>query len=115
MVTTVLDRVCEKMKTILTPNDYEYLLGSVRQIRWRNTAQWARNTMVSEDGRMKKGSPNGYCEISDNRPTGTCGSRIRNYPQPYGTLSATVEEAVLDFAKRLLAFPKVIRWRLSHG
>jgi len=35
------------------------------QIRWRNTAQWARNTMANDDGRMKKGSRNGYWEISD--------------------------------------------------
>lgn len=61
----VIDRVGEKMKTILKPKDFEHHKASVRQIRWRNTAQWARNTMVNDDGRMKKGSRNGYWEISD--------------------------------------------------
>lgn len=61
---TVLDRVGEKLKAVLKPMDYEHHKSS-NQIRWRNTAQWARNTMVNEDGRMKKGSRNGYWEISD--------------------------------------------------
>jgi hypothetical protein len=61
----VLDRVGEKMKGILKPKDYEKHQSSGNQIRWRNTAQWARNTMVNDDGRMKKGSRNGYWEISD--------------------------------------------------
>lgn len=62
---TVLDRVGEKMKAVLKPKDYEHHQSSGNQIRWRNTAQWARNSMVNDDGRMKKGSPNGYWEISD--------------------------------------------------
>ena len=62
---TVLDRVGEKMKAVLKPKDYEYLPSTGKHIRWRNTAQWARNTMVNDDGRMKKGSRNGYWEISD--------------------------------------------------
>jgi len=62
---TVLDRVGEKMKAVLKPKDYEHHQSSGNQIRWRNTAQWARNTMVNDDGRMKKGSRNGYWEISD--------------------------------------------------
>lgn len=61
----VLDRVGEKMKGILKSKDYEKHKSSGNQIRWRNTAQWARNTMVNDDGRMKKGSRNGYWEISD--------------------------------------------------
>ena len=61
----VLDRVGEKMKGILKPKDYEKHQSHGNQIRWRNTAQWARNTMVNDDGRMKKGSRNGYWEISD--------------------------------------------------
>ena len=36
---------------------------TLRFIRWRNAAQWARNTMVNEDGRMKK-TKNGVWEIS---------------------------------------------------
>ena len=61
---TVLDRVGEKLKAVLKPKDYEHHKAS-NQIRWRNTAQWARNTMANDDGRMKKGSRNGYWEISD--------------------------------------------------
>jgi hypothetical protein len=36
-----------------------------KSIRWRNAAQWARNTMVNEDGRMVKNGKNGVWEISD--------------------------------------------------
>lgn len=61
----VLDRVGEKMKGVLKPIDYEAHKSDEKQIRWRNSAQWARNTMVNDDGRMKKGSPNGVWEISD--------------------------------------------------
>lgn len=61
----VLDRVGEKMKAVLKPKDYEPHESDGKQIRWRNTAQWARNLMVNEDGRMKKSSPRGVWEISD--------------------------------------------------
>ena len=61
----VIDRVGEKMKGILKPKDYQPNESEAKQIRWRNTAQWARNMMVNEDGRMKKGSRNGIWEISD--------------------------------------------------
>ncbi len=60
----VLDRVGEKMKDVLKPVDYEPLKSDKNQIRWRNSAQWARNRMVNNDGRMKKGSPQGLWEIS---------------------------------------------------
>lgn len=62
---TVLDKIGLKMKGVLKPADYECHKSDAKQIRWRNTAQWARNTMVNDDGRMKQGSPNGYWEISD--------------------------------------------------
>jgi restriction system protein len=61
----VLDLLGEKMKSILKPKDHEPHESDSGQIRWRNTAQWARNTMVNEDGRMKKNSPRGVWEISD--------------------------------------------------
>jgi restriction system protein len=61
----VIDRVGEKMKGILKAKDYEPHASEARQIRWRNTTQWARNYMVNADGRMKKGSRNGLWEISD--------------------------------------------------
>lgn len=60
----VLDRVGEKMKGVLKPIDYAAHKSDDKQIRWRNTAQWARNTMVNDDGRMKK-SRNGIWEISE--------------------------------------------------
>lgn len=60
----VLDRVGEKMKDILKPLDHAVLPSDGKSIRWRNSAQWARNTMVNEDGRMKK-TKNGIWEISD--------------------------------------------------
>lgn len=60
----VLDRVGEKMKNILKPLDYAVLPSDGKSIRWRNSAQWARNTMVNENGRMKK-TKNGIWEISD--------------------------------------------------
>ena len=60
----VLDRVGEKMKPVLKPKDYENHESRGKQIRWRNSAQWARNLMANEDGRMKK-TPRGLWEISD--------------------------------------------------
>lgn len=61
----VLDRLGEKLKGVLKPVDYECHKSDEKQIRWRNSAQWARNKMVNTDGRMKKGSPRGIWEISD--------------------------------------------------
>ena len=52
----VLDRLGKKMEGTLKPKDYEPHKSDAHQIRWRNTGQWARNQMVNEDGRMKKGS-----------------------------------------------------------
>ena len=59
----VLDRVGERMKGILKPKDFEPHESRGKQIRWRNSAQWARNLMANEDGRMKKTS-RGTWEIS---------------------------------------------------
>lgn len=61
----VLESVGKKMKPVLKPKDYEPHKSDAKQIRWRNTAQWARNLMVNEDGRMKKKSPRGVWEISE--------------------------------------------------
>ena len=61
----VLEGIGRKMKPILKPKDYEPHKSDAKQIRWRNTAQWARNLMVNEDGRMKNKSPRGVWEISD--------------------------------------------------
>ncbi len=61
----VLDRVGAKLKGILKPLDYEFLKSDGKTIRWRNSAQWARSTMVNVDGRMVKNGKNGIWEISD--------------------------------------------------
>ena len=63
-VAKVLDRVGKKMKGILKKPDYEPLASSPDNLRWRNAAQWARNSMVHE-GLLKKDSPRGVWEISD--------------------------------------------------
>ena len=63
----VLDRLGIKMKGVLKPKDYETHESSSKQVRWRNSAQWARNFMVNEETppRMKTDSRNGWWEISD--------------------------------------------------
>lgn len=61
----VLDRLGEKMKPVLKQKDYEPHESDSKQIRWRNTAQWARNKMANEDGRMRADSPRGVWEISE--------------------------------------------------
>jgi len=60
----VLKRVEQKMKGVLNQHDYEPLRSDPRSPRWRNTAQWCRNTLVRE-GLMKNDSPRGIWEISD--------------------------------------------------
>lgn len=60
----VLDRVEQKMKGVLNQYDYEPLPSDPRSVRWRNTAQWCRYTLVRE-GLMKKDSPHGIWEISE--------------------------------------------------
>jgi len=60
----VLARIGKKMKGVLKKPDYEPLASSPDNLRWRNTAQWARNSMVNE-GLLKKDSPRGIWEISD--------------------------------------------------
>ncbi|WP_322818828.1 winged helix-turn-helix domain-containing protein [Tepidiforma sp.] len=60
----VLDKVGAKMRGILKEHDYEPLRSAPRTPRWRNTAQWCRNTLVKE-GLMKHGSPEGVWEITE--------------------------------------------------
>lgn len=60
----VLDRIGEKMKDQLKPKDWEKHKSPPHQIRWRNTAEWARNHMVNKTGLMKKSSNRGIWEIS---------------------------------------------------
>ena len=44
--------------------DYEPLAFNPETPRWRNAAQWARNSLVRE-GLLKNDSPRGVWEISD--------------------------------------------------
>jgi hypothetical protein len=60
----MLPSVEKRMKGILKKVDYEPLASDQDMPRWRNTAQWARNTMV-KDGLLKADSPRGIWEISD--------------------------------------------------
>jgi restriction system protein len=46
-ISKVLDLVEKKMKNHLNEYDYQ-MLPSNTTIRWKNTAQWCRNTMVQE-------------------------------------------------------------------
>jgi len=56
----LLEEVREEMKGLLRDVDFEPLASD----RWRNAAEWARNSMVNE-GLLKSGSPRGVWEISD--------------------------------------------------
>lgn len=60
----VLDLVGKKMKTALKPVDFEPLNSQPDEPRWRNTAKWARNTLV-QDGRLIPNSPHGVWAISE--------------------------------------------------
>lgn len=60
----VLDLVEKKMCPQLTKHDREPLPSNPKTIRWRNTAQWCRNTLVRE-GLMKDDSPHRIWEISE--------------------------------------------------
>lgn len=64
-VSEVLDKVGEIMRPILKNIDYDPLTSNPDNPRWRNTAQWARNSMVNEEGYLKKDSPRGIWEISE--------------------------------------------------
>jgi len=63
-VADVLDRVGKKMKGVLKDVDYEPLASNSDNPRWRNAAQWARNTMVNE-GLLKNDSPRGIWELTE--------------------------------------------------
>ena len=60
----VLDKVRTAMKPVLKDVDHEPLASDPEMPRWRNSAQWARNTMRQE-GLLKDDSPHGTWEISD--------------------------------------------------
>ncbi|MCS7305835.1 MAG: winged helix-turn-helix domain-containing protein [Thermoguttaceae bacterium] len=60
----VLDLVEQKMKSILNQYDKQPLPSDPRTLRWRNTAQWCRNTLVRE-GLLKEDSPHGVWELTE--------------------------------------------------
>lgn len=60
---SVPDRVHKAMKPILKDVDHEPLASDPDMPRWRNSAQWARNTMRKE-GQLKDDSPHGTWEIT---------------------------------------------------
>ena len=59
----VLDRVGRKVRSLLNEHDMKALPSDPKSIRWRNTAQWCRMTMVNE-GLLKGDSPHGVWEIT---------------------------------------------------
>ena len=62
-VSDICNKVQEKMKSKLKPADYEKLKDG-RNIRWKNTTQWARQKLI-DNGFMKSDSPRGIWEITD--------------------------------------------------
>jgi restriction system protein len=54
----------QSMKDVLKPIDYHILSSEAEQIRWQNSAQWARNLMVKE-GLLRADSPVGIWEITE--------------------------------------------------
>jgi hypothetical protein len=63
-VTEVLDRVEKMMYNRLSAHDRSTLPSKPTQIRWRNTAQWARLDMVQE-GLLSSKSPRGVWELTE--------------------------------------------------
>ena len=52
------------MRDVLKPIDYQILSSEAEQMRWQNSAQWARNLMVKE-GLLQADSPVGIWEITE--------------------------------------------------
>jgi hypothetical protein len=63
-ISEVLDRVYKKVKASLNKYDLQPLPSDPQSIRWRNTAQWCRNTLVRE-GLLRSDSPRGTWELSE--------------------------------------------------
>jgi hypothetical protein len=54
----------QSMRDVLKPIDYQILSSEAEQVRWQNSAQWARNLMVKE-GLLQSDSPVGIWEITE--------------------------------------------------
>lgn len=63
-IAAVLERVYQEMKPHLKPIDLKPLPSDAKTPRWRNTAQWARNSMVRE-GLLRNDSPRGVWAITE--------------------------------------------------
>ncbi|WP_201750225.1 winged helix-turn-helix domain-containing protein, partial [Tautonia marina] len=60
----VLDGVGQQMRDRFQEVDQQSLMSTPGQPRWRNTAQWARNTMVKK-GLLSRSSPRGIWEVTE--------------------------------------------------
>jgi hypothetical protein len=60
----VLERVHALMQARLNEHDLAPLASDGLTPRWRNTAQWARNSL-REEGLLRDDSPHGLWEISE--------------------------------------------------
>jgi hypothetical protein len=60
----VLELVYARMKEVLNEHDHQPLRSDPDMPRWRNAAQWARNSMV-KDGLLRPDSPRGEWEITE--------------------------------------------------
>lgn len=60
----VLDRVYKRMEKLLNEHDRQPLRSDPDMPRWRNAAQWARNSMVKE-GLLRADSPRGEWEVTE--------------------------------------------------
>jgi restriction system protein len=54
----------QSMRDVLKPIDYQTLSSEAEQLRWQNSAQWARNLMVKE-GLLQPDSPVGIWVITE--------------------------------------------------
>ena len=63
-VLKVLDGVGRLMKSRVNSYDLSPLPSDPQELRWRNTAKWARNTLVKE-GLLSADSPRGVWTITD--------------------------------------------------
>lgn len=61
---SVLERVWVSLQGRLTPLDLEPLPSNPRYARWKNRAQWCRNTL-REEGLVAANSPHGIWEITE--------------------------------------------------
>lgn len=59
-----MSQIAEFLEEIRKDVDYQPLASDPEMPRWRNSAQWARNTMRQE-GLLKDDSPHGTWEITE--------------------------------------------------